>query len=361
MNIALALARNGASHPDAPALGVGGTVTDLYGALALGTARRAAALLQSHGLAPGDRVAIVAKNSRHYVECLYACWHAGLCAVPVNVKLHGEEIRYILENSGARLALVSEDMAATVGGHAPACLKAMIVIGGPEYARLTQADPIPVADVSPDAPAWLFYTSGTTGRPKGAVLTHRNLAAMSYAYALEVDPIAPGDPILHAAPMSHGSGLYIMAHVMRRGINVVPESGGFEPAEIFEAVGHWPRLSMFAAPTMIKRLVQAPGDCRNENIRTIIWGGAPMYVADTIAALDRFGPCFAQIYGQGESPMTITTLPKEEVGDRAHPRWLDRSPRRAAPTPAWRSASSTRMIATCRPERAARSSAAATR
>ncbi len=81
---------------------------------------------------------------------------------------------------------------------------------------------------------------------------------------------------------------------------------------------------MFAAPTMIKRLVGAPGDCRNENIRTIIWGGAPMYVADTIAALDRFGPCFAQIYGQGESPMTITTLPKDEVGDRAHPRWLDR-------------------------------------
>ncbi len=217
MNIAHWLARNGASHPDAPALGVGGTITDLYGPLALGTARRAAALLRSHGLAAGDRVAIVAKNSRHYVECLYACWHAGLCAVPVNVKLHGEEIRYILENSGSKRALVSEDMAATVGGHAPACLQGMIVIGGPEYGRLTQADPIPVAEVSPDAPAWLFYTSGTTGRPKGAVLTHRNLAAMSYAYALEVDPIAPGDPILHAAPMSHGSGLYIMAHVMRGG------------------------------------------------------------------------------------------------------------------------------------------------
>ncbi len=324
MNIAHWLARNGASHPDAPALGVGATVTDLYGPLALGTARRAAALLRSHGLEAGDRVAIVAKNSRHYVECLYACWHAGLCAVPVNVKLHGEEIRFILENSGSKLALVSEDMAATVGGHAPAGLQGMIVIGGPDYGRLTQADPIPVADVSPDAPAWLFYTSGTTGRPKGAVLTHRNLAAMSYAYALEVDPIAPGDPILHAAPMSHGSGLYIMAHVMRRGINLVPESGGFEPAEIFDVIGRWPRLSMFAAPTMIKRLVGAPGDCRNDNIRTIIWGGAPMYVADTIAALDRFGPCFAQIYGQGESPMTITTLPKDEVGDRAHPRWLDR-------------------------------------
>jgi long-chain acyl-CoA synthetase len=324
MNIALWLSRNGASAPDAPALGVGRDVTDSYGDLARFTARRAQALLEGYGLARGDRVAIIARNSRRYVKCLYAIWHAGLCAVPVNAKLHGAEIRFILENSGSKLAFVSEDMAAEVGAHAPDALKAMIIIGSPEYSRLIQSDPMPVADVPPDAPAWLFYTSGTTGRPKGATLTHRNLAAMSSAYALEVDPIHPGDPILHAAPMSHGSGLYIMAHVMRGGVNVVPESSGFEPAEIFDQISYWPRLSMFGAPTMIKRLTAAPGDCRNEHIRTIIWGGAPMYVADTIAALDRFGPCFAQIYGQGESPMTITTLAKHEIGDRTHPLWLDR-------------------------------------
>jgi long-chain acyl-CoA synthetase len=324
MNIAYWLARHGLSAPDAPALGVGLSVTDTYGDLAANTARRAAALLSTYGLKSGDRVAIVAKNSRRYVKCFYAIWHAGLCAVPVNAKLHGEEIRYILENSGAKVAFVSEDMAAVVGAHAPQALQEMIVIGGPEYARLTSADPMMVAEVAPDHPAWLFYTSGTTGRPKGAVLTHSNLSAMSYAYALEVDRISPGDPILHAAPMSHGSGLYIMAHVMRRGINVTPESGGFEPAEIFESINHWRGLSMFAAPTMIKRLTAAAGDCNTKNIRTIIWGGAPMYVTDTVAALDRFGPCFAQIYGQGESPMTITMLPKEEVGDRDHPQWLDR-------------------------------------
>jgi long-chain acyl-CoA synthetase len=324
VNIAAWLERNGLAQPDAPALGYGPRPSDKYGDLARFTRNRARALRDTYGLQPGDRVAIVAKNSRLYVKCLYACWHAGLCVVPVNAKLHGAEIRYILENSGARLAFVSEDMAGTVGGHAPSTLKAMIVIGGPEYQALRQGDGMDVWDAGPDAPAWLFYTSGTTGRPKGATLTHRNLAAMSYAYALEVDPIAPGDPILHAAPMSHGSGLYIMAHVMRGGVNVIPESGGFEPAEIFDQIRHWPRLSMFAAPTMIKRLVGAPGECRTDNIRTIIWGGAPMYVADTIAALDRFGPCFAQIYGQGESPMTITMLPKDEVGDRSHPRWLER-------------------------------------
>jgi long-chain acyl-CoA synthetase len=75
---------------------------------------------------------------------------------------------------------------------------------------------------------------------------------------------------------------------------------------------------------MIKRLVDCPADCRAENIRTLIWGGAPMYVEDALQALDRFGPRLAQIYGQGEAPMTITTLSKAEIADRGHPRWRER-------------------------------------
>jgi long-chain acyl-CoA synthetase len=81
---------------------------------------------------------------------------------------------------------------------------------------------------------------------------------------------------------------------------------------------------MFAAPTMIKRLVECTADCPAENIRTIVWGGAPMYVEDAIRALDRFGPRLAQIYGLGESPMTITTLSRHDVAAREHPRWLER-------------------------------------
>jgi long-chain acyl-CoA synthetase len=124
--------------------------------------------------------------------------------------------------------------------------------------------------------------------------------------------------------MSHGSGLYMMAHVMRRAINVVPESGGFEPREIFELLRAWPSSSMFAAPTMVKRLVECPAECPSENIRTIVYGGAPMYVEDAVKALDRFGPRLAQIYGQGESPMTITVLTRAEIADRDHPRWRER-------------------------------------
>jgi len=104
----------------------------------------------------------------------------------------------------------------------------------------------------------------------------------------------------------------------------VPQSGGFEPSEIFALIGHWPGSSIFAAPTMVKRLVEAKSDCDPRHLRTLIFGGAPMYEEDAIRALDRFGPRCAQIYGQGESPMTITTLSKQDVADRAHPRWRER-------------------------------------
>jgi long-chain acyl-CoA synthetase len=324
MNIALWLERLGRADPRRPAVGRGERVVATYGELGERAARLAGALRTTFDLAPGDRVAVVSKNCPEYLEVLYGIWLAGLAAVPVNAKLHGAELGYILEHSGARACFVSEGLDTEVGAHAPATLERLIEIGGPEYRRLFAADPIPAAERARDDLAWLFYTSGTTGRPKGAMLSHGNIAAASFAYLTEVDTVAPGDRILHAAPMSHGSGLYIMAHVMRGGVNLVPESGGFEPDEIFRTFAHWRRVSMFAAPTMVKRLVASPADCDASAIRTIVYGGAPMYVEDARAALDRLGPCLAQIYGQGESPMTITTLSKAQLADRDHPRWLER-------------------------------------
>jgi len=324
MNLALWLERVAQAYPSHPAAGHGTRVLHDYAALAGRAAKLAGALRNICGLRPGDRVAIAAKNCPQYLETLYGIWHAGLAAVPVNAKLHGAELGYILEHSGARACFVSKGLDGDIGPYAPASLERLIVLGGAEYEKLLQADAFGIADVVPDDLAWLFYTSGTTGRPKGAMLSHRNLVAMSEAYAAEVDAVAKGDAILHAAPMSHGSGLYIMAHVMNGGVNVVPESGGFEPDEIFSLLKAWPRASMFAAPTMIKRMVECTADCPAENIRTIVWGGAPMYVEDALHALERFGPRLAQIYGQGESPMTITRLTREDIAARDHPRWRER-------------------------------------
>lgn len=324
MNVALWLERQGCADPHRIAVAYGTLPHLTYARLAHRAAALAGSLRTRYRLEPGDRVAVIARNAPEFIEILYGIWAAGLVAVPCNAKLHGAEIGYILEHSGTRLAFTSDNLLATTASHAPLSLEHLIAIAGPDYQRAVAAAPMATTSRGRDDLAWLFYTSGTTGRPKGAMLTHRNLAVMAHAYVAEVDPTAPGDSILHAAPMSHGSGLYILPHIMRGATNVVPESGSFEPDEIFALAGHWRSMSLFAAPTMVKRMVSSPTGFDATALRTIVYGGGPMYVDDARAALDRFGPRIAQIYGQGESPMTITTLSSEAIADIAHPRWLDR-------------------------------------
>jgi long-chain acyl-CoA synthetase len=174
--------------------------------------------------------------------------------------------------------------------------------------------------------AWLFYTSGTTGRPKGVMITHGMLAAMSLCYLADVDRVDPRDAALYAAPMSHGAGLYNLVHVLKGCRHVCPPSGGFDAGEVLDLAARIGPLSMFMAPTMVRRLTDAArarGD-RAERIRTIVYGGGPMYLADIVEAVDWFGPKFVQIYGQGECPMGITALSREDVADRSHPRWRAR-------------------------------------
>ncbi len=324
-NIAQLLVRSAHAYPALPALARGGRVICSYFDLAARVSRLAAGLAPR--LSANDRVALVMKNCPQYVELLFACWHAGLCAVPVNAKLHPKELEFILKNSGARLCFASADLYAAVAPLRASvdCLEEVIDADGPRYAALGAGGaPLPMAAREAQDPAWLFYTSGTTGRPKGVTLTQKNVMASILSYFSDVDAIAPGDAIIHAAPMSHGSGFYILPHVAHAGLNVVPESGGFDPAEIYALVQAHRGVTMFAAPTMVKRLVDYPGDADTRNLKTIAYGGGPMYVADCKAAMARFGYKLAQIYGQGESPMTITAMGKAIHADTAYPRYEQR-------------------------------------
>ena len=328
MNTAEFLARSARACGERPAISAGETVHCAYEALFRRVASMAGQLREEFGLEPGDRVALVMRNCPAFLEVLYAVWHAGCCAVPINAKLHPKEMAFILENAGARCCFTTPDLIGAVGPLLDEIktLERVIETDAPDYLAARSRRPVPVEPRKPDDLAWLFYTSGTTGRPKGAMLTHRNLHSMSLSYFADIDPISERDCILHAAPMSHGSGLYAVPHVFKAANNVVPESGGFDPEEIFRLIELYPGVTMFAAPTMVTRLIQSEAlkDADMRNLKTIAYGGGPMYVEDLKKAMSRLGNRLVQIYGQGESPMTITVLSKERHADANHPRHEDR-------------------------------------
>ncbi len=269
---------------------------------------------------PDERVAIAMTNRPEFLEALFAIWHAGLVAVPMNAKLHADELGYIIGHSEASLILASPDLADAVARH-----RRTIVTGSAQWDRLGRGDGIDVVERRDDDLAWLFYTSGTTGRPKGAMLTHRNLMAMTLAYLSDIEPVGAGDAKIHPAPLSHGSGLYALPFVAMGAKNVVPETGGFDPDEIAALCAAHGNVSFFAAPTMVSRLVNHAGfaGADHAGLRTVIYGGGPMHVETLLRAMDLLGPKFAQIYGQGEAPMTITSLSKALHADRSRSRWRD--------------------------------------
>ena len=221
MNIASFLTKAARTFAARPAVSLGTAASLTYEALASRVAQLAGTLIHRFGLQPGDRVAFAMSNSPEYVEMLYAVWYAGITAVPMNAKLHPREFAYILDNSGTRLCFATPDLVETVAPltQEVASLDAVIATGDADYQALCTGEGIPMCDVAPEAVAWLFYTSGTTGRPKGAMLTHRNLLVMTLSYFADIDTITPYDCMIHAAPMSHGSGVYGLPHVAKCSIS----------------------------------------------------------------------------------------------------------------------------------------------
>jgi len=322
MNLSLTLQTIAKVHSDRPAISWDGGQLS-YGEFETQVQRIAGALLRR--LKPGDRVALAMENCPEYLPLLYGIWRAQLAAVPMNSKLHAKEMAWILVDSEAKLCLASAKLADGLSTPDLRGLPPIVVAGSADHHALLQGDPVSGEPGKPRAEAWVFYTSGTTGRPKGAMLSHRNLLFACHCYYADIDQIGPQDTILHAAPLTHGSGLYGLAHIARGSHNVIL-AGSFEPERILAALAAHGNVSIFAAPTMVSRLINHPkaGSTDTRGLKTIIYGGAPMYVSDLKRALELLGPKLYQLYGQGESPMTITGLDKEFHADRTHPKWEER-------------------------------------
>ena len=325
MNIAHILLKAYRLHPDRTAVSIGSKPLYTYRSFYKRVCDLATCMTFELSLSVGDRVAIVMPNHPEYLVIRYAAWYAGLSVVPINAKLHVREINYMLKHSGSKVCFVSSRLQNEVFKNSD--LVEVIDVDSASYQNITNRDSeIEMVEVERDALAWLFYTSGTTGKPKGVMITHENMLVGAMSYLVDVDDISSEDSIVHAAPLSHGSGFYDLPHVMRCANQVIPASGQFNPSEVLGLIQDWTGVTMFLAPTMVKRIVQSQEITQSslQGLKTVVYGGGPMYVQDIKRALDVLGPRFVQIYGQGESPMTITVLPKKVINDVTHQRYEQR-------------------------------------
>ena len=280
--------------------------------------------LKSLGTEKGDRVAILQWNCPQFLETMLACFKAGLCVVPINARLNPEEVRYHVQDSEAAVVVYGHEFGADVAQiretltTTPKFISLRAAAAWElDFERLVQEHATTVDQavrVDADDLAWLFYTSGTTGHPKGAMLTHGNLDYAVTGYLADVLPIDCEDAALHAAPLSHGSGFQALANVARGAANVILFPRQFEPPNVFETIARYRITNLFLAPTMIKLLLNAPEIERYDlsSLRYVVYGGAPMYVDDLKAAVARLGQVLVQIFGQGETPMTGTYLRRQE-------------------------------------------------
>lgn len=283
-----------------------------------------ASQLRKIGVRKGDRVAILQKNCPELLETMFATFKCGAATVPMNARLHPKEAAYILQDSSAKALVFTEDFNAGIEMIRAEIANIQIFIGvgkAPSWATPYEDfiaggnDADHNEACSRDDLAWLFYTSGTTGKPKGAMITHGNLRFMTEHYPKEVYQLKPDDIVMHPGPLTHGSGLWAIPITAGGGTHLIPHAASFDPDHIFGLIEkHRVTKIAFIAPTMITMLLNAPniGKYDLSSLRFIGYGGSPMYVEDLKRALKQWGPVLCQIYGQGETPMTITMLTPED-------------------------------------------------
>jgi len=292
---------------------------------------RLASALRAQGIGPGDRVLVHARNGNAMFESLWATWKVGGVWVPTNVRLTPPEVAYLAEASGARVMLRDHGFVAhadAVREAAPECRLVIAVGDGRadelDYETLlTEAMPPPPnheAEVGRDDPCWFFFTSGTTGRPKAAVLTHGQMGFIITNHLADLMPgLTERDVSLVVAPLSHGAGIHALCQVARGACSVLLPGERLDTAIAWNLIAGHGVTNMFTVPTILNMLVADPAAAPHR-LRHVIYAGAPMYRADQLRAMERLGPCLVQYFGLGEVTGCITVLrPDQHSLDDATP------------------------------------------
>jgi acyl-CoA synthetase (AMP-forming)/AMP-acid ligase II len=280
------------------------------------------AALKSLGVGKGDRVLVQARNGNQMFETCWAAFKLGAVWVPTNYRLTPPEIAWLGQSSGAKAFVYDRGFAEHVDAvkAASPALAQVIAIEQPRAGEHGYEDLVArrlgaaswEEDVCYDDPAWFFFTSGTTGKPKAAVLTHGQMAYVVTNHLADLMPgLGDADASLVVAPLSHGAGMHMLVNVARGAKSVLLPTEKMDPEEAWRLVREHRVSNMFTVPTIVKMLVDDPAVDRfdHASLRFVIYAGAPMYRADQKAALKKLGPVLVQYFGLGEVTGNITVLP----------------------------------------------------
>ena len=283
------------------------------------------AALRRRGLGKGDPILVQAKNSNQMFESMWAAFRLGGIWVPTNYRLTPPEVAYLATSSGAKAMLCDDGFRqhAEAVKQVSSTLQLSVIIGKPRDGDVAYEDlvaegedeTVEPAEVDYHDPCWFFYTSGTTGRPKAAVLTHGQLNFVTNNHLADLMPgTTATDASLVVAPLSHGAGAHALSQVARGAKSVLTAGEKFDEEEIWHLVERHRITNLFTVPTILTRMVRHPAVDRfdHSSLRYVIYAGAPMYRADQKLALEKLGKVIVQYYGLGEVTGNITVLPREE-------------------------------------------------
>ncbi len=288
--------------------------------------------LKKTGVKKGDKILVQSKNCNHLFESMFVCFRLGAVWVPANFRLTPDEIVKIGRTSKASIFSCHGDfpehrraVALELGQ-----IKQIICIGdgaspdldngGPlrDYDRLVcehLGQSIRAADVEYDDPCWFFFTSGTTGAPKAAILTHGQMGFVITNHLCDLMPgMTPGgDASLVVAPLSHGAGIHQLAQVARGVKSVLLAGEKFEAKQAWSLVEKWRVSNMFTVPSILSLLVEdiSVDEFDHSSLKYVIYAGAPMYREHQKFALKKLGQVLVQYFGLGEVTGNITVLPPD--------------------------------------------------
>jgi fatty-acyl-CoA synthase len=280
-----------------------------------------AAALAAQGIARGDRVLVHSRNCDEMFWSMFAAFRLGAVWVPTNFRLMPDEVAYLATASGAKGFLCHGDFPEHAAAAANPALEFTWRIGEEgTFGERTVTDAIAAhagakvdnVAVEHDDPCWFFFTSGTTGRSKAAVLTHGQMAFVVTNHLADLTPgVSEQDASIVVAPLSHGAGIHQLVQAARGVPTILLPSEKFDIAETFRLIEQHRVSNLFTVPTILKMMVEHPAADQfdHSSLRHVIYAGAPMYREDQKLALSKLGAVLVQYFGLGEVTGNITVLP----------------------------------------------------